>query len=204
MGNFRDLSVRQASYVSPFSPCPVPLIGLSVHDKFYRGKNRTDWSEDVATGDDDEEDPIHENVKLEKRYSAKTTATINLLDERLVPYELIVRLLERICFEDTEYGVYSSAILIFMPGMGEIRRLNDMLMEHPSFGDNNFRIYPLHSTLSSENQAAVFDIPPAHIRKIVIGQGFFRPDLSEFYISFTVSHKYCGDGDHHTRHYMRD
>ncbi|KAJ7361605.1 P-loop containing nucleoside triphosphate hydrolase protein [Mycena albidolilacea] len=159
------------------------LYARRLHDKFYRGKNRTDWSEDVATGDDDEEDPIHENVKLEKRYSAKTTATINLLDERLVPYELIVRLLERICFEDTEYGVYSSAILIFMPGMGEIRRLNDMLMEHPSFGDNNFRIYPLHSTLSSENQAAVFDIPPAHIRKIVIATniaetGITIPDIT--------------------------
>jgi ATP-dependent RNA helicase DHX29 len=152
-----------------------------VHDKFYRGKNRTDWSEDITAGDEDEDDPVHENVKLEKRYSAKTTATINLFDERLVPYELIVRLLERICFEDTEYGRYSAAILIFMPGMGEIRRLNDILTEHPLFGENNFRIYPLHSTLSSENQGAVFDIPPLNIRKIVIGEGsstFRNPSLS--------------------------
>ncbi|KAF8216088.1 P-loop containing nucleoside triphosphate hydrolase protein [Mycena galopus ATCC 62051] len=155
-----------------------------LHDKFYRGKNRTDWSEDVAAvGDEDEEDPVQENVKLEKRYSAQTTATINLLDERLVPYELIVRLLERICFEDTEYGAYSAAILIFMPGMGEIRRLNDILMEHPSFGENDFRIHPLHSTLSSENQGAVFDIPPPHIRKIVIATniaetGITIPDIT--------------------------
>ncbi|KAJ6519955.1 P-loop containing nucleoside triphosphate hydrolase protein [Mycena sanguinolenta] len=153
------------------------------HDKFYRGKNRADWSEDVAGGDEDEEDPVHENVKLEKRYSAQTTATINLLDERLVPYELIVRLLEHICFKDTEYGVYSKAILIFMPGMGEIRRLNDILMEHPSFGDDNFRIYPLHSSLSSENQGAVFDIPPPHIRKLVIATniaetGITIPDIT--------------------------
>jgi ATP-dependent RNA helicase DHX29 len=117
---------------------------------------------------------VHENVKLEKRYSAKTTTTINLFDERLVPYDLIVRLLERICFEDTDYSSYSSAILIFMPGMGEIRRLNDMLTEHPSFrDDNSFKIYPLHSTLSSENQGAVFDIPPPNVRKIVIGAGYF-------------------------------
>lgn len=112
---------------------------------------------------------MHENVKLEKRYSAKTTTTINLFDERLVPYDLIVRLLERICFDNTEYGLYSTAILVFMPGMAEIRRLNDLLTEHPSFGNDNFRIYPLHSTLSSENQGAVFDIPPPNIRKIVIG-----------------------------------
>ncbi|KAJ6604782.1 P-loop containing nucleoside triphosphate hydrolase protein [Mycena vulgaris] len=154
-----------------------------LHDKFYRGKNRPDWSEDITAGDDDEEDPVHENVKLEKRYSAKTTTTINLFDERLVPYDLIVRLLEQICFEDTEHSLYSSAILIFMPGMGEIRRLNDMLSEHPSFGDDNFRIYPLHSTLSSENQGAVFDIPPPNIRKIVIATniaetGITIPDIT--------------------------
>ncbi|KAJ7235880.1 P-loop containing nucleoside triphosphate hydrolase protein [Mycena haematopus] len=159
------------------------LYARRLHDKFYRGKNRVDWSEDVAAGEEDEEDPVYENVKLEKRYSAQTTATINLLDERLVPYELIVRLLERICFEDTEYGAYSTAILIFMPGMGEIRRLNDILNEHPSFGDNDFRIYPLHSSLSSENQGAVFDIPPPHIRKIVIATniaetGITIPDIT--------------------------
>jgi ATP-dependent RNA helicase DHX29 len=57
-----------------------------------------------------------------------------------------------------------------MPGMGEIRRLNDLLLEHPCFGlVEDFKIYPLHSTLSSENQSAVFDIPPPGVRKIVIG-----------------------------------
>lgn len=32
-----------------------------------------------------------------------------------------------------------------MPGMNEIRRLNDMLQEHPKFGTPQFVIYPLHS-----------------------------------------------------------
>jgi len=67
----------------------------------------------------------------------------------------------------------SSAILVFLPGLGEIRRLHDALQEHPHFGsEDEFVIYPLHSTTSSENQGAVFDIPPAGIRKIVIGVGF--------------------------------
>jgi ATP-dependent RNA helicase DHX29 len=145
---------------------------MLVHDKFYRSKARTDWSEDISTRDDDDDDDedVQEHVKLEKRYSLETAATINFLDERLIPYDLIIRLLERLCFEDADYASYSSAILIFMPGMGEIRRLNDLLSEHASFGVSvNFRIYPLHSTLSSENQGAVFDIPPAGTRKIVIG-----------------------------------
>ena len=140
-----------------------------MNDKFHRGKAKVDWSEETAAGEDDDEESSSEAVKLEKRYSANTAATINLLDERLIPYDLIMRLLERICFEDPAYTTYSAATLIFMPGIAEIRRLNDLLMDHPAFGGQGFLVYPLHSTISSENQGAVFDIPPPGVRKIVIG-----------------------------------
>lgn len=107
---------------------------------------------------------------MEKRYSAETATTINLLDERQIPYDLILRLLECICFENGDLTQHSAAILIFMPGMGEIRRMNDMLTEHRRFGsEDEFAIHPLHSTVSSESQGAVFDIPRRGIRKIVIG-----------------------------------
>ncbi|TFY83774.1 hypothetical protein EWM64_g246 [Hericium alpestre] len=156
-----------------------------LHDKFYRGKGKiTEWSEETAPGDDEDEETSSDNVKLEKTYSASTTSTINLLDERLIPYDLIMRLLERICLEDEAYFVYSQAILIFLPGIAEIRRLNDHLMEHPIFGSNQgFLVYPLHSTISSENQGAVFDIPPPGIRKLVLATniaetGITIPDIT--------------------------
>ncbi|EIN14170.1 P-loop containing nucleoside triphosphate hydrolase protein [Punctularia strigosozonata HHB-11173 SS5] len=154
-----------------------------LHDKFYRGKNRPEWSEETALGDSDEDTAVQENIKLEKRYSDSTAATINLLDERLIPYDLIMRLIERICFEDPDYSFYSSAILIFMPGLAEIRRLNDMLSAHRQFGGAEFVIYPLHSTISSENQNAVFNVPPSGIRKIVIATniaetGITIPDIT--------------------------
>lgn len=64
-----------------------------------------------------------------------------------------------------------------MPGMGEIRRMNDTLTEHKRFGsEEQFIVYPLHSTVSSEDQAAVFDVPRRGIRKIVIGM-MFVPEL---------------------------
>lgn len=147
------------------------LNRTSVHDKFYKNKNRIDWMEDLGQDDDDEEDIMQkEGVKLEKRYSPETATTLNLYDERVIPYDLIIRLLEKICFEDPMYIPYSAAILIFMPGLGEIRRLNDMLVDHALFGSgHDFKVYPLHSTLSSEDQGAVFEMPPQHIRKIVVG-----------------------------------
>jgi ATP-dependent RNA helicase DHX29 len=121
--------------------------------------------------EEEEEKQVHENVNLEKRYSLETAATINMYDERLVPYDLIIKLLEKICFEDPVYAPYSSAVLIFMPGLAEIRRMNDLLLEHKSFGiETDFRVLPLHSMLATENQSAVFLIPPSGVRKIVIGQ----------------------------------
>jgi ATP-dependent RNA helicase DHX29 len=142
-----------------------------VHGGFRRNKNRREWTEDnAAAEDDDGEEAVMQDVKLEKRYSAKTAATINLLDERQIPYDLILRLLECICFDDDLLQRHSTAILIFMPGMSEIRRMNDILTEHKRFGsENEFVIHVLHSTVSSENQGAVFDIPREGIRKVVIG-----------------------------------
>jgi ATP-dependent RNA helicase DHX29 len=109
-------------------------------------------------------------MKFEKRYSPSTISTLNLIDERVIPYDLVLRLLEKTCFEDPAYIPMSAAVLVFLPGLGEIRRLHDVLTAHPHFGSEAFRLYPLHSTLSSENQGAVFDIPPVGVRKIVIGK----------------------------------
>jgi ATP-dependent RNA helicase DHX29 len=145
---------------------------LSVNDNFYRGKNTQEWSEDSVSGNlsDHEDEAAPNNVKLETRYSPTTVSTINLLDERVIPFDLIVRLLEHICFLRA-YAKYSTAILVFLPGIGEIRRLNDFLVEHADFGSSDaFVIYHLHSSISSENQGAVFEVPPPGIRKIVLGR----------------------------------
>ena len=150
-----------------------------VYGGFRRSKNRREWTEDnAAAEDDDGEEAVVQDVKLEKRYSANTAATINLLDERQIPYDLILRLLECICFDDDLLRRHSTAILIFMPGMGEIRRMNDMLTEHKRFGSGDeFVIHVLHSTVSSENQGAVFDVPREGIRKVVIGTAPLKGSL---------------------------
>jgi len=146
---------------------------ILAHDKYYKGKS--EWAEDIQVPDEDEDDDkdLNENQtpkpNLGKRYSSQTVTTLNTIDERLIPFDLIIHLLEKICYEDEAYHHFSLAILVFMPGLGEIRRLNDILVEHSHFGSNEFLIYPLHSTLSSEAQSAVFEIPPTGMRKIVIG-----------------------------------
>ncbi|KAI0702499.1 P-loop containing nucleoside triphosphate hydrolase protein [Cytidiella melzeri] len=167
---------------------PYALRG---NDKYTRAKQQVDWSEDTTVVEDDVDDEdddttvVDEKTKLGRQYSPSTATTINLLDERLVPYELIIRLLEVICLDPSSpYQFFSSAVLIFMPGMGEIRRLHEHLSDHPAFSSEElFKIHPLHSSIASEQQAAVFDIPPPGVRKIVIATniaetGITIPDIT--------------------------
>ncbi|KAI6044950.1 P-loop containing nucleoside triphosphate hydrolase protein [Pisolithus marmoratus] len=165
--------------------------------RWYRNSHkngaRTDWEETATLvagdEDDDEKTVVNEqgavtSTGLETSYSARTVATMKLFDERFIPYELIVRLLEHLCFEDGAIRAYSRAVLIFMPGLAEIRRLSVLLSEHASFRNEElFRIYPLHSTISTDDQRAAFDVLPRKVRKIVIATniaetGITIPDIT--------------------------
>ncbi len=163
------------------SPFVVLIDSIIVKDKMYRS-GKLDWNEDLEVNSDEDAPAGEQVVKFEKRYSQQTISTVNLFDERFIPYELIVRLLERICFEDCAYATYSAAVLVFMPGLNEIRKLTDLLVSHEQFGGDAFRLYPLHSTISTEDQGAVFNTLPAGMRKIVIGM--LQRHLSERFIDF--------------------
>lgn len=63
---------------------------------------------------------------------------------------------------------YPGAVLIFMPSLDSIRKMVDLLEAHPVFGTTSFEIYPLHSSVSSESQGRVFNVPPKGVRKIVV------------------------------------
>jgi ATP-dependent RNA helicase DHX29 len=161
-----------------------------------RGKNTQEWSEDTvgANLSDHDDEATPKDVKLGTRYSPKTVSTINLLDERVIPYDLIMRILEFVCFEPS-YTKYSPAILVFLPGIAEIRRLNDLLAEHAAFGSSlNFVIYLLHSSISNENQAAVFELPPHGVRKIVLG---WQMRGVKILADVLFSHEHCRDRNYH-------
>jgi ATP-dependent RNA helicase DHX29 len=128
-----------------------------------------EWNEADANTDDSDSETEQDPTKLSStKYSASTVSTVNLLDLKQIPYDLIVRLLETVCLERPDYQPFSAAILVFMPGIAEIRKLNEMLQAHGHFGSADFVIFPLHSTISSEGQSAVFEVPPQGVRKIVI------------------------------------
>lgn len=114
-------------------------------------------------------------------YSARTRSILANYNEYGVDFGLIVKLLQKLAF-DGQWQHYSKAVLIFLPGIAEIRTLNDILTSHPSFS-KSWRIYPLHSSFSSEDQQAAFDVPPDNVRKIVLATniaetGITIPDVT--------------------------
>jgi ATP-dependent RNA helicase DHX29 len=135
------------------------------------------------SGDDDDEITTEKSGIPNKLpgYSPATRDVLSNYDEYAIDYDLIVRLIEAVAY-DPQLSRFSNAVLVFLPGIAEIRQLNDMLTSHPSF-NSNWLIYPLHSTISSEDQQAAFLLPPPGVRKIVLATniaetGVTIPDIT--------------------------
>ncbi|KAL4962628.1 putative ATP dependent RNA helicase [Aspergillus stella-maris] len=114
-------------------------------------------------------------------YSKQTRETILNFDEYRLDYQLINRLLMKIATAP-EMEYYSKAILVFLPGMAEIRRLNDELLAEPTF-QRGWIVHALHSSIASEEQEKAFVVPPEGMRKIVIATniaetGITIPDIT--------------------------
>ncbi len=144
-----------------------------------------DMSRVSQISDDDEvEDGAVNKTGIPTKLPGYSVATRNALsgyDEYAIDYDLIICLIELVSSQP-EFSRFSAAILVFLPGIAEIRQLNDLLVGHPSF-DHNWFIYPLHSTISSEDQQAAFLIPPPGVRKIVLATniaetGVTIPDIT--------------------------
>ncbi|XP_025832917.1 putative ATP-dependent RNA helicase DHX57 [Agrilus planipennis] len=102
-------------------------------------------------------------------YSRQTCKNLYLMDPEKVNLDLLESVLSWIVDGDHNYP-REGTILIFLPGIGEITALYDQLKVHPDFSPRYGRyvILPLHSSLTSEEQASVFRKPKNGARKIVI------------------------------------
>jgi ATP-dependent RNA helicase DHX29 len=158
----------------------VELTGYSVFDNGIQEKF-TDLDDEVEAPEIAvDESSRSENIKSLRGYSAKTRTTVSQIDEYRIEFELVTQLIAKVATDDTLVK-YSKAILVFLPGIAEIRQLNDLLVGNPFFADWN--VYPLHSTIANEDQEAAFLVPPDGIRKIVLATniaetGITIPDVT--------------------------
>ncbi|EPE07952.1 helicase associated domain-containing protein [Ophiostoma piceae UAMH 11346] len=151
-------------------PVNVQYLEDAVEYTGYSSDNRV--QEKVVDLDDDLADEAvdtsskPELLKSLQAYSNRTRNTLAQIDEYQIQFELIMQLISGIA-TDPQYSRYSQAILVFLPGIAEIRTLNDMLLGDKTFA-SNWLVYPLHSTIATEEQEAAFHIPPPGYRKIVL------------------------------------
>lgn len=147
---------------------------------YYARKGSSDISNDWEIPDEQDDDIGSENDL--GTYSERTIKALKVLDPYKVNFDLIYKLLEHL--ERTFDRSVTQAILVFLPGLGEIRRLMDTLHAHKDFGDRHkWVIYALHSSISSDKQQAAFDVPTHGVRKIVLATniaetGITIPDIT--------------------------
>ncbi|KAF1930304.1 ATP-dependent RNA helicase A [Didymella exigua CBS 183.55] len=165
-------------------PVQTQFLEDAIELTHYAGSTEDARKNGNSSGDDDDEEITSEKSGIPSKLPGYSPATRNVLstyDEYAIDYDLIVRLIEAVAY-DPQLSRFSSAVLVFLPGIAEIRQLNDMLAGHPSFS-SNWLIYPLHSTISSDDQQAAFLFPPLGCRKIVIATniaetGVTIPDIT--------------------------
>lgn len=116
-----------------------------------------------------------------EKYSSQTQKALSNMDEYRIDYDLIAKLAAAIA-NKPQFAKYSSAILVFMPGIGEMRRLHNLLSSMDTFS-RGWAVHLLHSTFSTEDLEKAFERPPPGHRKIVIATniaetGITIPDVT--------------------------
>ncbi|CAK9008548.1 ATP-dependent RNA helicase dhx29 (DEAH box protein 29) [Durusdinium trenchii] len=104
-------------------------------------------------------------------YEAETMRALSYMDHTRINYDLLELLLEYIEGSDQFAHVPrdQGAILVFLPGMMEITKMHERLRGNPLFSDpSSCLVLTLHSMLSGEDHAKVFDAPRKGVRKIVL------------------------------------
>ena len=109
--------------------------------------------------------------------SAGTTVTVNEKEEALVPHSLVAAIVAHVIKTTTE-----GAILVFLPGLDEIVKVNELLTRGPILGTNlndssKYKFYLLHSSMPA-GQTEVFEPPPPGTRKIILATNIAETSIT--------------------------
>ncbi|XP_014746641.1 PREDICTED: putative ATP-dependent RNA helicase DHX57 isoform X2 [Sturnus vulgaris] len=123
----------------------------------------------VRDSDPDQKLTLKQLLTRYKGVSKAVLKTMFVMDLDKVNLELIEALLEWIVAGRHSYP--PGAVLIFLPGLAEIKMLYEQLQTNALFNNRHSKrcvVYPLHSSLSSEEQQSVFLRTPVGVTKIII------------------------------------
>ncbi|CAG9788761.1 unnamed protein product [Diatraea saccharalis] len=81
------------------------------------------------------------------------------------------------------------AILVFLPGIGEITKLLKIIHENESYLGSKCEVHALHSKLPTLEQNKIFESPPSHIRKIIVATNIAETSITIDDIVYVID---CG------------
>lgn len=160
--------------------------GRLAHKKAYSQNKQhivsAGWGDEEAETSKQILNPLYDPIAYE-RLSKSTRRSLAIVDESKIDYELIEDLLSHI---DEHMG--EGAILVFLPGLAEIRTLKGRLSASHRFSDTKGRhlILPLHSTTPADEQRLVFRKPSEGRRKIVLSTNIAETSVTIDDIVFVV------------------
>eukprot|EP00111_Clytia_hemisphaerica_P005132 TCONS_00014777-protein len=150
----------------------LSMINYRVHmraqqpQKIFHGKQRYEQQR--------ERDQLVDYLySIENKYAPDVLETIENMDFKQIDVSLVAQLIQHICsnFDD-------GAVLVFLPGWGDITKLHDLLMKNPVFRSDRFVVIPLHSMLPTASQKQIFETPPVGVRKIVIATNIAETSIT--------------------------
>ncbi|KAJ3021902.1 ATP-dependent RNA helicase dhx29 [Thoreauomyces humboldtii] len=116
----------------------------------------------------------------ERTYSSSTRYALANMNTRKINFDLLDSLIRYACSQNAQIEDESArgSILVFLPGLGEIKQMLDRLS-----GARGMWILGLHSSLGTGDQAKVFQSPPPGHTKIVLSTniaetGITIPDVT--------------------------
>ncbi|XP_031619138.1 probable ATP-dependent RNA helicase spindle-E [Contarinia nasturtii] len=96
--------------------------------------------------------------------------------------QMLVRNLKNI---DKDPEIHLSAVLIFLPGIYEIGRFRTLLMDCPE-AETEWRIFILHSLISTEEQQSIFEPVEPGVRKIILSTNIAESSITVPHVKFVI------------------
>ncbi|KAK1941324.1 DExH-box ATP-dependent RNA helicase DExH1 [Phytophthora citrophthora] len=96
------------------------------------------------------------------------------VDDSKIDYDLIVHLVRHLVEKPSSGG----AILVFLPGTAEIKRLVEMLMHGNGGLSSKLWALPLHGSLSGADQAMVFKSAPSGKTKVIVSTNIAETSIT--------------------------
>uniref|UniRef100_A0A061S817 RNA helicase n=1 Tax=Tetraselmis sp. GSL018 TaxID=582737 RepID=A0A061S817_9CHLO len=97
--------------------------------------------------------------------------------------DLVAAVVTHICRNEPE-----GAILVFMTGWDDISKLHDQLKARPLTGDpSRCLLLPLHGSMPTVNQQAIFSRPPQGVRKVILSTNIAETSITIDDIVYVVN-----------------